>query len=141
VARRGWIVVVTWASDRLTADDVFRAALLAIYRAAFAAHVGTAHTLGALLEQEGLAARFAGIEAPAIDAPSRAAARRVIDPLRGASDYPTLFSCWCGDAAATKYGYAPLGLPEHAGLAVALDDAQRRAEPPEAVLIGGRRID
>ena len=78
-----------------------------------------------MLEQEGLAARFAG-RGDSLPAAQLETARRVIDALdRAAAPYPTIFAALYGDAAGIELGYTPLGLPPRAGFAVAMADERR----------------
>ncbi len=49
-----------------------------------------------------------------------------------ATDLPTVIPCLFGDEAAVSLGYTPLGLPERAGLALALHDARAALMPSPA---------
>lgn len=51
-------------------------------------------------------------------------AREVIAPNLDSKDYPIIITSLFGDVAAASLGYAPLGLSERAGLALALRDAR-----------------
>ncbi len=57
--RRGWALVPIWTSESWTSERLRVETLRTIYRAAWALAHGDARTLGEMLAQEGMAARFA----------------------------------------------------------------------------------
>jgi hypothetical protein len=89
-----------------------------------------------MLEQEGLAARFAGLR-PTLPPRDLDQARAVIAPYLDRATYPQQFSALYGDEAAVSVGYAPLGLPLRAGLEVALADAIAAGRDPAAAFASG----
>ncbi len=99
--------------------------LLKVQRDLYRIPRGEARTLGEMLAQEGYATTRAGCDAPVLPPDERARAKRIIEPLSRRSDRPTLIAAVFGDAAARALGYDPLGLPDRAGLALALDDARK----------------
>lgn len=122
--RRGWLEVGLWTSETPEAETVREQVLTTIYRAAHIERHGFARTLGEMLAQEGFATAMAGCDRPGIDAEDLAYTREVIAPYLDAKDYPTIIGCLFGDEAARALGYAPVGLSERAGLALALHDGQ-----------------
>jgi hypothetical protein len=127
-AKKGYAPVALLSSRCPYAAEEVRAGVLAgVYRAAHMQRHGPPRTLRDVLVQEGRTMRFAGIEAPAIDA---GRARKVIAPhLDVRSDFPETFATMFGDALAVKWGRPALGLPERAGFAVALSDADAGPAP------------
>lgn len=119
---RGWATALFWTSEEPTLERARSESLGAIYRTLYERRFGAARTLGAMMRQEGRAARFAG-EHVALDDAALAAARRVIEPNRDSTAYPVIVAALYGDEAATSLGYPPLGLPARAGYAVALAEA------------------
>lgn len=99
--------------------------LTAVYRAAHIQQHGFAVTLREIMAQEGYAMAMAGCSKPSLDDDELEYAREVIAPNLDSKDYPTIFTSLFGDAAAASLGYAPLGLSERAGFALALSDAQK----------------
>ena len=59
-----------------------------------------------------------------------AAGRRALDRYLEASDTPTVFGALFGDRAAAELGYAPVGLPPHAGFAVGVALAKQSGRTP-----------
>ena len=58
--KRNFVTTLLWSSEAPTAAEIRQELLGDIYRAAYRRRHGPAQTLRAMLEQEGLAARFAG---------------------------------------------------------------------------------
>ncbi len=133
LVKRGWATALLWASEPPLPARIREETLTTIYRALHVRAHGTPRTLREVLRQEGRALLFAGADEPIL--PSRAAeARATLLPHFDSSRYPAIFAAIYGDEAARKVGHAPLGVPEWAGLAVALEDARDAAEAPEAAL-------
>jgi hypothetical protein len=109
--KRGWIVG--------TCEET----LTAVYRAARIQQHGFAVTLREIMAQEGYAMAMAGCSKPALGDDELEYAREVIAPNLDSKDYPTIITSLFGDVAAAALGYAPLGLSERAGFALALRDA------------------
>jgi hypothetical protein len=122
--RRGWLEVGLWTSETPAAETVREQGLATIYRAAHIEQHDFAHTLRDMLAQEGFAMAQACCTGPALDTDDLDYTREVIRPYLDTKDYPTIISCLFGDEAARSLGYAPLGLSERAGFALALHDGQ-----------------
>ena len=122
--RRGWLEVGLWTSEAPAAETVREQVLTTIYRAAHIEQHGFAHTLREMLAQEGFAMAQAGCTEPALDGDDLAYTREVIRPYLDTKDYPTIIACLFGDEAARSLGYAPVGLSERAGFALALHDGR-----------------
>ena len=122
--RRGWLEVGLWTSEAPAAETVRKQVLATIYRAAHIERHGFAQTLRDMLAQEGFAMAQAGCTEPVLDADDLAYTREVIRPYLDTKDYSTIIACLFGDEAARSLGYAPLGLSERAGFALALHDGQ-----------------
>ena len=125
--KRGWLSVVLWtselASEVPSAQQVREATLMTLYRATYIQQHGTAHTLQEMLSQEGYAMKMAGCQQTMLVREDIAYSQEVILPYLESQDYPTLMACVFGDRAAHSLGYAPQGLSEGAGFAVALHQA------------------
>lgn len=126
--RRGWAVGVLWTADQPSADLAREAVLTAIYRAAYTSRHGLPRTLDEMLAQEGWVMARAGCRAPRLENDDLAYTRDVMRPLLHASDCATQMACLFGDTCAQAFGYAPLGLSDLAGLAVARHDAAAALE-------------
>ncbi|HEX2032572.1 MAG TPA: hypothetical protein VHS99_00165 [Chloroflexota bacterium] len=131
--KRNFVCALAWTSESPAREEIRETLLGDIYRAAYRYHAGAARTLGAMLEQEGLAGVFAGSR-PALPADALAGARAVIAPYLDTTDYAQQFAALYGDEAAVSVGYSPLGLPPRAGFQVALADAGGAGRDPVAVL-------
>lgn len=132
--RRGWAVSLLWTSEVASRERVRREVLATVYRTAYVLRHGQPVTLSQMMRQEGLAASFAGVREPALDADDLAYSREVIGRHLDSSDPPDVFACLYGDAAARSAGYTPLGLSHRAGYAVALDEARERAAGQEVAV-------
>jgi hypothetical protein len=126
VYKRGWIVGLLWTSEEPARAAVREEVLTAIYRAAYIQRHGLATSLASMLEQEGIVMAMAGCTGPRLEPDDLEYTRDVIEPLRKATDQPTLMACLFGDEAAAMFGYRPQGLSPRAGLALALQEAQAR---------------
>ena len=124
ILKRGWVVGLLWTSEPASAQNVRDTVLTAIYRAEYLQHHAAPRTLGEMLEQEGYAMARAGCTTPQLDDDDLAYTRSVIKPHLGAADRATVIACLFGDPAAKALGYAPQGLSERAGLALALSNAR-----------------
>jgi hypothetical protein len=120
--KRFWVTGVLWSSEAATARAAREAMLTAVYRTAYVQRHGPAHTLRALMAQEGEVMARAGCTGPVLDADDIAYTREVLAPLLGADDKRTAIECLFGDAAARTLGFTPRGLSPWAGLALALHD-------------------
>ena len=125
--KRPFATALAWTSESPTVEQLRQEVLAAIYRVAYQQRVGLPATLRQRLDQEALAAAFAGY-APRLSGTALADARAVIERLGDDPPYPAVFAALYGDEAARELGYAPLGLPPRAGFEVAAADglAQRR---------------
>jgi hypothetical protein len=126
----GFITALLWSSEEPTAERVRQETAAAIYRTAWIGRWGLPRTLGEMLRQEGLAARFAGVEAEGVDAAVEAVVRGHLE----STDYPTMMACLYGDAAAEALGYGPVGASERAGLRFAGSVAFLGTDDPVAEL-------
>jgi endonuclease/exonuclease/phosphatase family metal-dependent hydrolase len=121
---------VLWSSEAPTERAVREAVLTAAHRLAYVQWHGPAHTLGAMLAQEGQVMARAGCTGPVLDAEDLAYTREVLTPYLGAEDMRTCIECLFGDAAGRTLGFTPRGLSPWAGLALALHDARPNPLPP-----------
>jgi hypothetical protein len=140
--KRPFATALVWTSESLTAGAMRQEVLSAIYRVAYQQRFGLPSSLRARLDQEGLAAVFAGVE-PTLGEGELGRARAVIDALGDDPPYPKTFAALYGDAAAKQLGYQQLGLPPWAGFSVALARALEQARDPVQALLGagpGRRV-
>jgi hypothetical protein len=121
--KRGWIVATLWSSEPADGELVRQAVAAAIRRAEFVVGHGFATTLAERLRQEGYALSRAGVTIPPVDL---GRVRATIEPVLDATDMRTAIECLFGDVAAWSLGFTPRGLPDNAGLAVALEDEKGR---------------
>jgi hypothetical protein len=126
ITKRGWTCGILWTSEQASAATARENVLTAVYRTAHALKNGQPGSLGEMMLQEGWAALTSGRTKPALDADDLAYSREVIAPLRDA----TQIACLFGDGAASSLGYAPRGLSNRAGFAVALADAREAVAVP-----------
>jgi hypothetical protein len=129
VLRRGWLVVIYWASEPASEAKVREAVLSAVYGQIDLLRHGAPRTLRQMMHLAGRALAFAGAAGPALDAEDLAYTREVIGPHRDSDDFPTAFACLFGDAAARRVGYTPLGLSPRAGIALARAEAMPGERP------------
>jgi hypothetical protein len=122
--KRGWLEVGLWTSETPSVRAIREQVLTTIYRAAHVERRGFARTLGEMLAQEGYATAMAGCVEPSLGADEIAYTREVITPHLDTKNYPTIIACLFGDEAAHALGYAPMGLSERAGFALALYDGR-----------------
>jgi hypothetical protein len=138
----GFVIVPAWTSELYAKALVRAETLAAIYRRAWRDIRGPAGTVAALVESEGLALRFPGADqreaellAPRLDAELLECATAIIDAHGAATDFPTQFACFFGDAAAASVGLPQVGLSPRAGFAVALSRALSSAYTPEKAIL------
>ena len=124
IAKRGFLTGLLWTSEPASTETVREAVLTAIYRADFLRSHKPATTLGEMMAQEGYAMARAGCSRPALEADDLAYTRSVIAPHLSAKDRATVIACLFGDTAARALGYAPQGLTDRAGFALALHQAR-----------------
>lgn len=118
--KRGWITPVLWASDTYGPAEIREEVLVSVFRAAWVLQRGAPQTLRDILLQEGTAMRLAGARNPALEPHALVRTREVIARHLDRNDQGTLIAALFGDRAARELGHEPLGLPERAGLALAL---------------------
>jgi hypothetical protein len=123
--KRGWITGALWTSETPSEQAAREETLTAVYRAAHIQQHGFAATLREMIAQEGYAMAMAGCEQPSLDKDELEYTREVIAPNLDTKDYPVIITSLFGDVAAASLGYAPAGLSERAGFALALSDALR----------------
>ena len=122
--KRGWITGMLWTSETPSAQATREETLTAVYRVAHIQQHGFAVTLRQLMAQEGYAMAMAGCLKPSLDDDELEYSRELIAPRLDTKDYPIIITSLFGDVAAASLGYAPLGLSERAGFALALHDAR-----------------
>jgi hypothetical protein len=122
--KRGWITGTLWTSEVPSTQAACVEALTAVYRAAHIQQHGFAATLREMMAQEGYAMAMAGCLKPSLDDDELQYTREVIAPNLDSKDYPIIITSLFGDVAAASLGYAPLGLSERAGFALALREAR-----------------
>jgi hypothetical protein len=126
IHKRGWITGILWTSETPSAQAAREEALTAVYRAAYIQQYGFAVTLREMMAQEGYAMAAAGCSKPSLNEDELEYTREVLAPNLDSKEYPTIITNLFGDVAAASLGYAPPGLGERAGFALALSDAQKR---------------
>jgi hypothetical protein len=122
--RRGWITGALWTTETPSEQATREETLTAVYRAAHIQQHGFASTLREIMAQEGYAMAMAGCSKPSLDEDELEYTRAVIAPNLDTKDYPFVITSLFGDSAAASLGYAPPGLSERAGFALALRDAR-----------------
>lgn len=123
-AKDYWINGVLWSSEPASERAVREAVLTAVHRTAYVQRHGPAHTLGAMLAQEGAVMARAGCAGPVLEEEDISYTREVLVPFLDADDKRTVLECLFGDAAGRTLGLTPRGLSPWAGLALALHDAR-----------------
>ena len=121
--KRGWMVVVYWASEPVTRQKVREEVLSTLYRDAFLMRHGEPKTLREVMKLEGAALSFAGASEPVLSAHDLEYTREVIRPYLDVpvfEEFPTVFACLYGDEATRRVGYPALGFSRRAGCALAL---------------------
>jgi hypothetical protein len=133
--KRGWITGSLWTSETPSEQATREETMTAVYRAAHIQQHGFAATLREMMAQEGYAMAMAGCSKPSLDEDELEYTREVIAPSLDTKDYPIIITSLFGDAAAAALGYAPLGLSERAGFALALSDALRSSFAPSREIL------
>jgi hypothetical protein len=118
--RSAWVTVACWTSELPTPQQVQQETLRVLYQSVWAMHQPLPKNLRGVLEFEGKAMQFAGIE-QWLDAEELEYTRAVLGPHLAATDHPTLTAALYGDPVAHSLGYPPLGLSKNAGQAFALE--------------------
>jgi hypothetical protein len=127
--KRPFANALAWSSQLPTAEQIRQEVLAAIYRVAYQQRHGLPTTLLSMLDQEGLAAGFAGAK-PTLAGDALEHARSIVNRDPHNALYPEIFACLYGDAAAEQLGYRPLGLPPRAGFEVAMaQPLEQRRDP------------
>ena len=121
----GWAVTLLWTSEDPSGGKVRREVLAEVYRALHIRQHGLPGTLRQMMIQEGRVAVFAGAREPTITGAELDQMRERVRPYLDSARFPTIFACLYGDEAAESVGIPPLGLPERAGFAIALQEASR----------------
>ena len=121
--RSAWHAAPIWTGEPVSIPAIEREAKTTVFRAARRVIRGTARTVHALLDQEGVCMFAAGYDKIMIDSDEIAYTRAVIDPYLEADDMAIGVACLFGDGAARSLGFKPLGLSRNAGLELALHDS------------------
>ena len=121
---RHFVLVAMWASEieRFSLEHVHRQTLDAVFRYAHMRQQGRPITLRQMMALDGLAAQFASITEPTLEADDLAYTREVISPHLDVTDMPTQLACLFGDEGAQATGYPKMGLSPRAGIALAIFD-------------------
>jgi hypothetical protein len=136
--KRPFATALVWTSETPTAATLREEVLAAIYRVAWQQrHQRLPTALVARLDQEGLAALFAGAR-PWLTGADLDRVREIVRALGEDPPYPTVFAALYGDEAAQELGYQPLGLPPRGGFGLALAAASEVARDPVATLVSSR---
>jgi hypothetical protein len=122
VRKSGWLSVQLWTSETADIDTLRSTVLESARRAAYAVEHGDPKRLHQMIQQEGVAAKFAS-RALKFDVEELEYSRSVIQPYLDSTHQPTVIACLYGDDAAHELGYRPLGLSKNAGFQIALADA------------------
>jgi hypothetical protein len=124
-----WMVVPLWVSEIPSLEGLRVAIQAAVSRVVWQLKHGLPKTLLEMMQQEGFAQSFAGLQ-PTLDPDDLEYSRAVIQPFLSSPEKPMQFACLYGDAAAREVGYVALGLSSNAGLEVALLDYPWRQSKP-----------
>ena len=127
--KRPFATCLAWTSESPTAEQLYQEVLGAIYRVVYQQRRGLPARLQTMLDQEGLASVFSGVQLD-LSSEELASARQVLSVVGDDPGYPTAFAFLYGDEAADQLGYRPLGLPSRAGFRFALADALERQRDP-----------
>jgi hypothetical protein len=135
--REGHGLVDLWSREIATADDVRRESAAETARIMWTAMHGRTDSLGAVLEREGFAYAAAmittsirpafGTKPTALESTS---VREAVDLLYDSVEHSDIAGVLFGDPAADALGWAPLGVPDHAGYRWATDRAMEAIENP-----------
>lgn len=119
---RDFAAVLLFVSEPPTLDRLREEARSCVHRATYQRANGRPRTLLDHLRQEREVLTRANASFPL--APLDEGVRARVRGHGTASDPPTIYACLYGDEAARQLGYAPLGLPPWAGLALARSGAK-----------------
>ncbi len=125
--KRGWITGILWTGGEPSSEAVRDEILKCIFRVDDIQRNSPAHSLRAMMAQEGRVMAAAGSPLPSLAPDEIRAARDVIEPHLDSTERPVIIACLYGDDAAISLGYAALGLGPNAGFAVAWHDAKTSA--------------
>jgi hypothetical protein len=137
---RGWLAITYWAGEPVTEQKVREEALAGLYRFLFLMTHGAPDTLHDMMFLGGNALAFAGVSMLAMSESDLAKIDGIIKPHRNCDafcDFPTVFTCLFGDAAARHVGYDAMGLPPRAGCALSLAEIESTNLAPERALSHG----
>ena len=121
--KRGWAVALAWTGEVPTAESIRREVLATIHRTVAILEHGEPKSLRRMIEQEGMAAKFAGETGSKLDPEEVEYTREVIRPYLDSTDLTVILPALFGDHAARAVGNDPLGLSDRAGLSLGLADA------------------
>ena len=125
--RKGFIAALLWSSEEPTAERIRLETAGAIFRTAWLWTHGLPATLGQMLRQEGMVARFAGMTPePLVNEASAALLRKNLE----SSHYPTLIACLYGDEVAESLGYDRIGMFDRDGMRYAISDEFLGSDDP-----------
>jgi hypothetical protein len=130
--RKGFITASLWSSEEPEAERVRLETAGAIFRTAWLWRHGLPATLGQMLRQEGMVARFAG---RALENGTDRIVAALVQKNIDSSHYPTIMGCLYGDEAAESLGYAPVGMTPNGGLQYAASDEFLGGDDPVDALL------
>lgn len=130
--RKGFITALLWSSEEPEPERVRRETEGAIFRTAWIWTHGLPKTLGQMMRQEGMVARFA--RAGSARGTDKIAATLVRESL-DSRHYPTIMACLYGDEVAELLGYERIGMPERGGMLYATGDEFLGGDDPVDALI------
>ena len=118
--RSSWLSGMLWTSEIPSAENVVQSVRVAVRRAQHVLTHSDPKTLREILQQEATAQPTI----PSLDSEELAYTRDVLTPLLEipASNMPVIVAALFGDSAAASLGYPTLGLPDNAGLTLALQN-------------------
>ncbi len=122
---RGFATVHIWSTEPPDVRPLAQRVHASIYRTAFQRRFGLPETLAQRMRQEGLVARFIGLDAQPTDAEIALVRAHEDD-----DDFATSFALFYGDEAARRQGMKPLGAKPGAATRV----ARRLAGDPVAAI-------
>lgn len=114
----GWVQVLLWTSEAMSAEEVKSGVLRAVSRDVEFKRTGLPTTLRQILAAEGRAADLAGSSEAILDPEEADYTVEILGGLLDSSDRGVQMAALYGDEAAKEVGYEPLGLAPWAGLAV-----------------------
>lgn len=117
-----WITVGYWTVDAPSLQRLLQSLRVGVYRSLYALHHGNPSTLAQIMQLEGQALHFAGVQ-PTLDLEELHYTQAVLQPLLNSHHFATQFAAMFGDLAANANGYPALGLGERAGFELSLAQA------------------